>query len=85
LDPPSNNEILNLITSLKDNKTVGHDNIPAFYVKLARYIITPYFKLFLNFVFEHDTFSESCKIARVILIYKSGKGTKQQIIVQSQY
>jgi len=28
LDPPSKNEILNLITSLKD-KAVGHDNISA--------------------------------------------------------
>jgi len=32
---PSNNEILNLITSLKDNKAVGHDNIPAFYIKVV--------------------------------------------------
>jgi len=35
LSPQSNNEILNLITSLKDNKAAGHDNIPAFYIKVA--------------------------------------------------
>jgi len=36
LGPPSNNENLNLITSLKDNKAVGHDNILAFYIKVVR-------------------------------------------------
>jgi len=37
---------------LKDNKVVGHNKIPAFVLKVRRYVITPYFKLFLQFSFD---------------------------------
>ena len=71
LEPPTNNEILNQITSLK-NKAVGHDNIQPFFIKVARFVIAPYFNLFLNFVFTEGSFLSNCKVARVVPIYKAG-------------
>ena len=71
LVPPTNNEVLNLITSLK-NKAVGHDNIQPFFLKTARFVIAPYLNLFLNFVFTEGIFPTNCKIARVVPIHKSG-------------
>ena len=44
LEPPTSNEILNLISSLNDNKALGHDNIPAYFLKISRYVITPHLK-----------------------------------------
>ena len=44
LELPTNNEILNQITSLK-NKAVGHDNIQPFFIKVARFVIAPYSQL----------------------------------------
>ena len=69
--PPSTNEVLNQITSLK-NKTVGHENIQSFFLQAARRVIAPYLSLFLNFVFMEGIFSRNCNIARITPIYKSG-------------
>ena len=65
LEPPTNNEILNQITSL-ENKSVGHDNIQPFFIKIARFVIAPYLNLFLNFVFTEGIFPSNCKVARVV-------------------
>ena len=61
LEPPTNNEILNQITSLK-NKAVGHDNIQSFFIKVARFVIAPYLNLFLNFVFTEGIFPTIAKL-----------------------
>ena len=37
LEPPTSNQILNLILSLNDNKALGHDNISAYFLKVSRY------------------------------------------------
>ena len=71
LEPPTNNEILNQITSLK-NKAVGHDNIQPFFIKVARIVIAPYLNLFLNFVFTESILPGNCKVARVVPVYKTG-------------
>ena len=70
LETPTNNEILDQITSLK-NKAVGHDNIRPFFIKVARFVIAPYLNLFLNFVFTESIFPSNCKVARVVLVYKT--------------
>ena len=44
LEPPTNNEVLNQIISLK-NKAVGQDNIQPFFIKAARFAIAPYLNL----------------------------------------
>ena len=71
LEPPTNNEILNQIISLK-NKAVRHDNIQPFFIKVVTFVIAPYLNLFLNFVFTEGIFPSNCKVARVVPIYKTG-------------
>ena len=71
LEPPTNNEILNQIISLK-NKVVEHDKIQPFFIKVARFVIAPYLNLFLNFVFTEGIFPSNSKVARVVPVYKTG-------------
>ena len=47
LEPPTTNEILDQIITLK-NKAVGHDNIQRFFLKLARFVVALYLKYFLT-------------------------------------
>ena len=72
LEPPSSNEILNHILSLNDNKAIGHDNIPAYFLKIAKFVIAPYLLIFTNFIFNNGLFPKNCKIAKVAPIYKAG-------------
>ena len=72
VEPPTSNEILNPILSLNDNKAFGHDYIPAYVLKISRYIITPYLKYFTNFIFNNGVFPSNCKIAKVVPIFKNG-------------
>ena len=51
---------------------MGHDNIQPFFIKVARFVIAPYFNLFLNFVFTEGIFPSNCKVARAIPVYKTG-------------
>ena len=53
---------------------MGQDNLPAFFLKAARFVISPYRYLtfFLHVPFNEGIFPNSCKIARVAPIYKSG-------------
>ena len=67
---PSHNEILNIIMTLK-NKATEHDNVLAFFLKVARHVITPYLLILIQFSFNHGIFPNNCKIARVIPIFKS--------------
>ena len=72
---PSFNEIKNTIHSLRNNKAVGHDNIPAMFLKVASDVITPFLFVFLDRMFTKDIFDvyeRYCKIAKIIPVYKSG-------------
>ena len=71
LEPRTTNKILNQVTSLK-NKAVGHDNFQPFFIKITRFVIVPYLNLFLDFVFTESIFPSTCKVARVVLVYKMG-------------
>jgi len=75
IDPPSQAEVLNLITSL-ENTEMGLENIPPFFLKNATFVIAPYLTLFLNFVFTQDIFPCNCKIARITPFHKSGAKDK---------
>ena len=71
LKPPTSNKILNLILSLNDNKALGHDNIPAYFLKVSRYVVARHLKYFTNFIFNNRVFP-NCKIAKVVPIFKNG-------------
>ena len=46
-EPPTINKIINCIGSLNVNKAVGHDNIPAYFLKTAAPTLAPYLRFFL--------------------------------------
>ena len=49
-------EIFNAIYSLKNNKTIGHDDIPAFFLRIASSVIFPYLQVFIEFCFTEGFF-----------------------------
>ena len=57
--------------ALKD-KAVGHDNISSFFLKAVRHVITPYLHQLIDYSFNEGIFPNSCKIARIAPIYKTG-------------
>ena len=73
LEPPTNREIFNQITSSK-NEAVGHDNIQPFSVKGARFVVAPYILTYFSATYLLKVFFPcNCKIARVVPIYKIGE------------
>ena len=72
LEPPSVNKILNHILSLNNNKAIGHDDIPAYFLKVSSTAIAPYLQIFTNFIFNNGLFPNNCKIVKIALIYKNG-------------
>ena len=72
LEPPNTNETANALLTLSVNKAVGHDNIPAFFLKVAPYVLAPYLSYLLNYAFINGIFPDNCKIAKIIPIHKNG-------------
>ena len=72
-EPPTVNEIIVCIGSLNTNKAVGHNNIPAYFLKVAASIIAPYLSFLIDYAFLNGIFPDNCKIAKVIPIHKKGK------------
>ena len=70
-EPPALTEKFDQIMALKD-KAVGHDNISSFFLKAARHVITPYLHQLIDYSFNERIFPNSCKIARIAPIYKTG-------------
>jgi len=64
------NEVVNSINSFNVNKAVGHDNVPAFYVKiLPLYTIAPYLQCFIDFSYLHGIFDYFPKTLRLLKLY----------------
>ena len=61
-----------IICSLNVNKTVGHDNIPAFFLKTAPFVIANYLCVFVKFFFENGIFPDACIIAKIVAMHKNG-------------
>ena len=57
------------------NKAVGHDNIPAYFLRIAAPNIAPYLQCFIEFAFVNGIFPESCTRAKIIPIHKKGDKT----------
>ena len=71
LEPPKLTEVCDQIMALRD-KAVGYDNIPSFFLKSAKHVITPFLQLFIDDMFSEGYFPSSCKIARITPIFKNG-------------
>ena len=72
LEPPNTNEIANALLTLSVNIAMGHDNIPAFFLKVAPYVLTPYLSYLLDYAFNNGILPDNCKIAKIIPIHKNG-------------
>ena len=56
LNIPNHTEIFNAIYSLKNNKAVGHDDIPAFFFESLLQLLFRIFKFLLSFVSQKALF-----------------------------
>ena len=72
MEPPRITKVFNLINSLSLHKWVGHDNIPPHFLKVASNIIAPALCYFFDNAFLLGIFAQSCKIAKVVPLCKSG-------------
>ena len=75
LKSPSTTEISNVILSLNTNKAVGHDDISAYFLKVASTIIAPYLQCFFEFSFINGIFPKNCSLAKIIPLHKKGNKT----------
>ena len=64
-------EIDNAILSLNMKKTVSHDKIPAYFLKIASFTIAPFLLMLINYAFTNGIFPNNCKISKVIPIHKN--------------
>ena len=51
---------------------MGHDNLPAYFLKIASNVIAPYLLPIIHFSFSNGIFPEHCKIAKVVSLHKQG-------------
>ena len=73
LDVPNLSEIINAIQALSLNKSIGHDNIAPYYLRIASSILAPYHQIFIDFCFTKGVFPETCTIAKIVPIFKKGE------------
>ena len=85
LDPVGIKEVLNNINSLSTHKSVGHDNIPPNFLRVASSIIAPPLCYYFNSAFQFGILPSHYKIAKVAPIFKSGKKIFRPIIDQYLY
>ena len=59
-------------SSFNVKKAVGRDNIPAFFLKTAPFVIANYLCVVVKFSFENEIFPDACKTAKIVAINKNG-------------
>ena len=72
LEPPNLYEIIDMLRAIKMNKAVGHDDLPAYYLKIVFNVIAPYLQPLIHFAFTSGIFPDHCKIAKIIPLHKQG-------------
>ena len=59
MEPPRVNEVINIINSLNLNKSVGHDNISPYFLRVASDTLAP--ALSLTMLFDWEYFQQVVK------------------------
>ena len=72
LSPTDSAEIENIISQLKNAKSVGPFSIPCNLLKMLNKFISPILALLMNESFLTGVFPDILKIAKVIALYKKG-------------
>ena len=73
MEPPRTNRVKNLMNFLNLRKSVGHDNISSYYLRIASDILSPVLCYFIDNAFRLGIFPQNCKKAKIIPLYKTGK------------
>ena len=68
-------EVLKIITNLKNSKTCGLDNIDSFVIKLAAHELTPAITHIVNLSLSQSYFPSAWKTAKVIPLFKKNDAT----------
>ena len=76
-DPPSFDEVVKAILSLKDNKTAGPDNIPAEVIKYGGCALNRRLHTFILDCWSAKCLPQQWKNANIILVYKQ-KGDRAE-------
>lgn len=76
LQPTTEPEILSIIKSLKSDASAGHDQLKCTTVQKLAPVLTPILTKLINLSLKEGQFPDSCKIARVIPIYKGSLKTQ---------
>ena len=71
-------EVLQEINSLKNKKSCGYNNIPAYFFKVAARVLATPLSILFNYSFRYEIFPDCLKTAEVVPIFK--KGDKNYII-----
>ena len=72
LDPISSSEIIDIVKKFNENKSAGHDGIPAKILKWSIPIVSPILRDIFNSFIENGIYPEEFKIARVVALHKKG-------------
>ena len=75
LSNTSQTEILEIIKSLKNTNSTGHDDISTKFVKLAAPLLAPALGKLFNLAISTGVYPDNLKIAKVIPIFKKGDST----------
>ena len=70
LSPTDSAEIENIISQLKNGKSVGPFSIPSNLLKMLNKFISPILALLINESFSAGVFPDKLKIAKVIALHK---------------
>ena len=73
LRPVTDDEVLKVIASLKNKKSVGEDGIDVRVLKKAAQVVSPYLKTAFNKCISEGVFPQCMKIAKVVPIFKTGE------------
>ena len=72
LDPPTTNEIFNLLLSTNPSKACGCDNISNYFLRTGAIVLAPILAVYFGKALELGIFPHIFKTAKVIPIFKSG-------------
>ena len=75
--PVTENEVINMILTLKTKKSSGYDGISNMILKYCAKVISKPFSHICNFSLTNGIFPDRCKYALVLPVYKKGKRTNK--------
>ena len=70
LQPVHPDNVLEIISSLKNTKSCGIDNIDSYILKLAKYELVPSITHIVNLSITQGNFPQQWKLAKIVALHK---------------